>query len=95
MLAMRPPRATTADYLEELRKTITQAQWAVQYVEDERRPFAYTIGLHDCGFPEYLVHRRLARAGDAAAERGGRLHRFGRCNPETGELMTLGDRGDT
>jgi hypothetical protein len=27
----------------------------VQYVEDERRPFAYTIGLHKRGFAEYLV----------------------------------------
>src|SRR4051812_17788775 len=49
------PEASPADYLSELRKTITKHKWAVQYVEDERRPFAYTIGLHKRGFAEYLV----------------------------------------
>jgi hypothetical protein len=49
------PEASHADYLELLRKTITKNKWAVQYVEDERRPFAYTIGLHKRGFAEYLV----------------------------------------
>jgi uncharacterized protein DUF4262 len=49
------PEATTADYLFELRKAITKHTWVVQYVEDERRPFAYTIGLHELGFAEYLV----------------------------------------
>ncbi|MDX1882403.1 DUF4262 domain-containing protein [Mycolicibacterium sp. 120270] len=49
------PEASFADYLRELRKTITKHKWAVQYVEDERRPFAYTIGLHRRGFAEYLV----------------------------------------
>ena len=29
--------------------------WAVQYVESDRTPFAYTIGLHDWGLPELLV----------------------------------------
>jgi hypothetical protein len=27
----------------------------VQFVEDERRPFAYTIGLHQLGLPELLT----------------------------------------
>jgi hypothetical protein len=49
------PQASPADYVRELRKTITKHKWAVQYVEDERRPFAYTIGLHKRGFAEYLV----------------------------------------
>lgn len=49
------PHATVDDYLDELRKTITKHKWAVQYVEDEKRPFAYTIGLHKRGFAEYLV----------------------------------------
>ncbi len=49
------PEASPADYLRLLRKTITKHKWAVQYVEDERRPFAYTIGLHKRGFAEYLV----------------------------------------
>jgi uncharacterized protein DUF4262 len=49
------PEATVYDYLRLLRKKILKYQWAVQYVEDERRPFAYTIGLHGFGFAEYLV----------------------------------------
>ena len=49
------PEATHADYLRKLRKTILKNRWAVQYVEDERRPFAYTIGLHRRGFTEFLV----------------------------------------
>jgi hypothetical protein len=49
------PGATTADYLVELRKTIRKCKWAVQYVEDDKKPFAYTIGLHKRGFAEYLV----------------------------------------
>lgn len=49
------PEATAADYLKELRKGITKHKWVVQYVEDERRPFAYTIGLHKRGFAEYVV----------------------------------------
>lgn len=49
------PEATTADYLNELRMAIARHEWVVQYVEDERRPFAYTIGLHKQGFAEYLV----------------------------------------
>jgi len=29
--------------------------WVVQFVDHEKRPFAYTIGLHDRGLPELLV----------------------------------------
>jgi hypothetical protein len=32
-----------------------QSGWAVQYVERSRTPFAYTVGLHDCGLPELLI----------------------------------------
>lgn len=49
------PDATTDDYLEILRETIRGHGWAVQYVEDDRAPFAYTIGLHDVGLPELLM----------------------------------------
>jgi hypothetical protein len=37
------------------RSTMVDHGWAVQYVESERTPFAYTVGLHDCGLPELLV----------------------------------------
>jgi hypothetical protein len=49
------PGATTADYLVELRRTIRKCGWAVQYIEDGKKPFAYTVGLHERGFTEYLV----------------------------------------
>lgn len=49
------PGATTADYLRVLRKTITKRKWAVQYVEEGKRAFAYTVGLQKRGFAEYLV----------------------------------------
>jgi len=48
------PEATRDDYFDLLREKMRRHGWAVQYVE-ERRPFAYTIGLHDCGLPELLV----------------------------------------
>jgi hypothetical protein len=49
------PSGTTEEYLDELRATIRLHGWAVQGVEDDRRPYAYTIGLHDRGLPELLV----------------------------------------
>ncbi|MBX7432557.1 DUF4262 domain-containing protein [Mycobacterium sp. Y57] len=49
------PEKTTDDYLDVLRETIREHGWAVQFVEEERRPFAYTVGLHDRGLPELLV----------------------------------------
>lgn len=49
------PQATIDDYLDVLRKTIREYRWAVQFVEDGQRPFAYTIGLHDRGLPELLL----------------------------------------
>jgi hypothetical protein len=49
------PNGTTEEYLDELRATIRLHGWVVQGVEDERLPFAYTIGLHDRGLPELLV----------------------------------------
>jgi hypothetical protein len=49
------PNATVDDYLDELRKTMLESGWAVQYVERSRTPFAYTVGLHDCGLPELLM----------------------------------------
>jgi hypothetical protein len=29
--------------------------WQVQFVEHDKRPFAYTVGLHDRGLPELLI----------------------------------------
>jgi hypothetical protein len=49
------PGATTDDYIALLRETIRKHGWAVQYVEHDQRPYAYTIGLHDWSMPELLV----------------------------------------
>lgn len=49
------PDKTLDDYLGLLREKILTRGWVVQYVESDRRPFAYTIGLHDRGLPELLV----------------------------------------
>ena len=49
------PQRTTQDYLQILREIIRGHGWAVQFVESEQRPFAYTIGLHDKGLPELLI----------------------------------------
>ena len=43
------PEESTGDYLEVLRTTMRKHGWAVQFVESDRNPFAYTIGLHDWG----------------------------------------------
>jgi hypothetical protein len=49
------PHGTIDEYLDSLRDTIKDHGWAVQFVESERRPFAYTVGLHDMGLPELLM----------------------------------------
>jgi hypothetical protein len=49
------PEATQEDYFDELRRMIRAHGWAVQCVEEDRRPFAYTIGLHAHAMPELLV----------------------------------------
>jgi Domain of unknown function (DUF4262) len=49
------PDAGVDDYLDELRRTMSEHGWAVQYVDVGRTPFAYTVGLHDCGLPELLI----------------------------------------
>ncbi len=49
------PDKTQTDYLDLLREQILIHGWIVQYVEHDRRPWAYTIGLHGHGLPELLV----------------------------------------
>ena len=49
------PNGTIEEYFDELRATIRTQGWVVQYVESDRTPYAYTIGLHDLGLPELLV----------------------------------------
>jgi hypothetical protein len=49
------PDRTIEDYFDEVRETIRKHGWMVQYVDSDRTPFAYTIGLHDWGLPELLI----------------------------------------
>ena len=49
------PDRTLDDYLDVLREIIDGHQWAVQFIENEDRPFAYTVGLTDLGLPELLI----------------------------------------
>jgi hypothetical protein len=49
------PNATRADYADVLRAKMLKNGWALQYVESQPTPWAYTIGLHDWGRPELLV----------------------------------------
>ncbi len=49
------PEATMADWIAYIRDKIDRRGWAIQYVEDGLRSFAYTIGLHGFGLPELLV----------------------------------------
>ena len=49
------PELTYDDYLDlVILPMVRQKGWAVQGVSG-RRPFAYTVGLTDCGLPELLV----------------------------------------
>lgn len=72
------PGADTEEYLAELRETMLEHGWAVQYVESDRRPFAYTIGLTRYGLPELLVTGfspgRAAAILNALARRAVRRH---------------------
>ncbi len=50
------PNSSREDYLNELRRMMRDHDgWQVQFVEQEKRPFAYTVGLHDRGLPELLI----------------------------------------
>ncbi|WP_319452699.1 MULTISPECIES: DUF4262 domain-containing protein [unclassified Mycobacterium] len=66
------PDKTIDDYLHVLRSTIRQHGWAVQYVETDRAPYAYTVGLHARGLPELLMTglapKRSAQLLNHAAE---------------------------
>jgi hypothetical protein len=62
-----------SDYYDLLQGEIRKAGWAVQYVESDRRPYAYTIGLHDWDVPELLItgvsRHRAVRLLDAVARK--------------------------
>lgn len=73
------PEATAEEYLDEVYGIMLMHGWAVQHVECERRPFAYTVGLTRRGLPELVVTglspRRGQRLLNIAARRArSRLH---------------------
>jgi Domain of unknown function (DUF4262) len=49
------PGSTIEEYLDLLRGKMLRRGWTVQYVESNRVPFAYTIGLTRQDLPELLV----------------------------------------
>jgi hypothetical protein len=50
------PDGAEEDYLDQLREMMRDHHgWQVQIVEHDRRPFAYTVGLHNRGLPELLI----------------------------------------
>jgi len=73
VLVVRSPEATHDDYCDLLQRKIRKKGWTVQYVESDRRPYAYTIGLHDWDVPELLMTgvspQRALRLLDIVARR--------------------------
>jgi hypothetical protein len=49
------PEATIQEWLELIYEKVKENGWTVQFVQHDRMPFAYTIGLHERGLPELLV----------------------------------------
>jgi len=49
------PGATMQDHLDEVRSKMLRHGWAVHYVEANRTPYAYTVGLTRRDLPELLV----------------------------------------
>ena len=45
------PDSTVEQWLDAIRATVDKHGWAVQYVESDRAPYAYTVGLHEHGLP--------------------------------------------
>jgi hypothetical protein len=49
------PDGDAEDDLDGLRSAIRDHLWLVKCVPDEKRPYAYTLGLHELGLPELLA----------------------------------------
>lgn len=49
------PGSTVDQWLAAIAETKSKHGWAVQYVESQSAPYAYTVGLHERGLPELLV----------------------------------------
>ncbi|MBV9312234.1 MAG: DUF4262 domain-containing protein [Pseudonocardia sp.] len=86
------PGSTAEDALNHMKELMLEHGWAIQGVEGDRLhpPWAYTLGLTDCGLPELVITgMALNRAGmflnrmadhalrDGAAQPGERIHLCG------------------
>jgi hypothetical protein len=49
------PDSTVQEWLELIYEKVKENGWTAQFVQHDRMPFAYTIGLHERGLPELLV----------------------------------------
>ena len=49
------PNGTTDEDLDQLRATVRARLWAIKCVEDDKHPYAYTLGTHELGLPELLA----------------------------------------
>jgi hypothetical protein len=79
------PEATRDDYCDLLHEKIRKRGWTVQYVESDRRPYAYTIGLHDWNVPELLIT-------GVSPQRALRLLDIGARRLLSGEVLTPGQQ---
>ena len=50
-----PSDSDAEEDIDGLRAFVREHGWAIKYVDDERHPYAYTMGLHELGLPELLV----------------------------------------
>jgi Domain of unknown function (DUF4262) len=50
-----PSDTPAEEDLDGLRASVREHGWAIKYVEDDRHPYAYTIGLHELGLPELVT----------------------------------------
>ena len=81
------PEASFAEWIDGIRKLVDQRGHVVQYVEDDRRPFAYTIGLHRRGLPELLVTGLPPKHARWLLNTF--IHRFAGRNPAAGDRYRL------
>jgi hypothetical protein len=52
-----PSDSDAEEDIDGLRECVREHGWVIKYVEDAQRPYAYTVGLHQFGLPEFLVTR--------------------------------------
>jgi hypothetical protein len=50
-----PSDSEAEEDIDGLRECVREHGWVIKCVEDNRRPYAYTVGLHQFGLPELLA----------------------------------------